>query len=224
MLRRPVESALTALVRIEDIGRAVLDDRLLEGLDAEPHIHRDQQPPGQHLPAVPVDHGHQIDEAFGHRYVGDVRGPNLIGPRDGQGAQQARVDVVAVCLSAGIELSVQRSQAHARTSERKLRVQLIDASHQSQIGIACWTRRVLRRTAGDLHDLGLALHRQVMVVVEHRFALKPTLVSTPSKNHSPASATRFWRATPSDRSWARRCDDRLQRRRLLPCVAGSSSR
>ena len=41
------------------------------------------QPPGQHVPAGPVHHRHQVEESPGHGQVDDVRGPH---PRSGSGA------------------------------------------------------------------------------------------------------------------------------------------
>lgn len=58
-----------ALVGIEDLGPAVAGDRLLQRLDAEVGFHRDRYPPGQDLPAEPVDDRHEINEALRHQNV-----------------------------------------------------------------------------------------------------------------------------------------------------------
>ena len=49
------------------------------------------QPPGHHVPAVPVHDGHQVEEAPGHGQVGDVRRPHLVGPGDPGLPQQVRI-------------------------------------------------------------------------------------------------------------------------------------
>lgn len=48
-------SAAEASVGIEDLRRAVLRQRLLQGIDAKIHAQRVGQPPGEHLARVPVD-------------------------------------------------------------------------------------------------------------------------------------------------------------------------
>jgi hypothetical protein len=82
------------LVRVEDLRLAVTRQRLLQRLDAERCVHRDRQTPRQDPPREPVEHDREIDEALGHRNVGDVHRPDLIGPRDLDAAQQIRKDLV----------------------------------------------------------------------------------------------------------------------------------
>ena len=60
---------LAALIGVEDLRLAVPGDRFFDGLRAERRVHRDRQPPRQHLAAVPVDDGRQVDEAARHRDV-----------------------------------------------------------------------------------------------------------------------------------------------------------
>ena len=71
---------LAALIRVHDLGRAELMDRLVQSLHAEVGFQRVGYPPGQHLPGIPVHDGDQIEEATAHRDVGDVSTPDLIGP------------------------------------------------------------------------------------------------------------------------------------------------
>ena len=71
-------------IRIEDLGLAEPAYGLLYCLDAEVSLHRDGQPPAQSPPAEPVYDGGKIDKAAGHRDVGDVHRPDLIGPRHRQ--------------------------------------------------------------------------------------------------------------------------------------------
>jgi hypothetical protein len=41
-----------------------------------------------------VHHGGEIDKASGHRNVGRVQRPDLVGPGDGELPQQVRVDLL----------------------------------------------------------------------------------------------------------------------------------
>src|SRR5450759_1278075 len=87
-----VTRELASLVAVEDLRRAVLDDRLLKGLDAEVWGHADRYPMGQNPAGSPVDNRYQIYEAATHRDVGDVCRPCLVRSVDGQALQQVRVD------------------------------------------------------------------------------------------------------------------------------------
>src|SRR6266404_5849714 len=51
-------------------------------LDSRPVRHAHHE--GQHRPACPVDHCHEIEEPAPDRYVGDVRRPHLVRPVDRQ--------------------------------------------------------------------------------------------------------------------------------------------
>jgi len=48
------------VVGVEYLRRAVLGQRLFQGLDAEFHIHRVGQPPCKYLATVPVHDGHNV--------------------------------------------------------------------------------------------------------------------------------------------------------------------
>jgi hypothetical protein len=67
-----VAGELAALVGIEDLGPTVQRERFLDGLDAELRAERIRQPPRQHGTAHPVHDHHQVEEALGHRDVGDI--------------------------------------------------------------------------------------------------------------------------------------------------------
>jgi hypothetical protein len=54
MLRRPLESALAALIGIENLGSRVFGKRLLDRLKAEIDLHGNRQPPSQNTPRGPV--------------------------------------------------------------------------------------------------------------------------------------------------------------------------
>lgn len=107
-----IAGELTALIRIEDRRRSPAGNGLLHGLHAKPHIHGVGQPLGQHLTAVPIDHGTQIEPACVHAHVGDVHGPDLIGMRNGLVSQQIGVDLVLQVRTAGAGLAIQRGHAH----------------------------------------------------------------------------------------------------------------
>lgn len=47
---------------------------------AEPRLLRARQRPGQHVPAVPVQPGHQRQESAPHRHIPDIDAPHVAGP------------------------------------------------------------------------------------------------------------------------------------------------
>lgn len=103
----PVEGReLRPLVRIHDLGRAELVDGLVQRLEAEVCLQRVRYPPSQHLAGEPVHDGHQVEKAFPHRQVGDVRAPDLVGPVHPQPTQQIGVGLVPLRRLAGIGLLV----------------------------------------------------------------------------------------------------------------------
>ena len=106
-----VAGELAALVGVEDLGPAVPRERFFEGLDAELRAERVRQPPRQHRTAHPVHDHHQIEEAPGHRDVGDVRAPDLVDPLDRDPAEQVGIDLVRRCRLARVRSLVDRHQA-----------------------------------------------------------------------------------------------------------------
>jgi len=84
---------LAALVGIEYL-RFTLLECLLQRRDTKTSVQCVGEPPGQHVPAVPVDDGHQIEKSLCHGYVGDVRRPDLVRPGYLQSFKQVRVDLV----------------------------------------------------------------------------------------------------------------------------------
>jgi len=61
-------------------------------------------------------------------------------------------------------------------------MQPVDPSHQLQVGRADRAGQVVHRASADARQLGLARDGEVVIRVEHRFALSnPVLVSAPSK-------------------------------------------
>jgi len=106
-----VAGELAALVGVEDL-RPTPAQGLFQGLNTEVHIQSVGQPPGQHVAAVPVHDGHQVQEAPGHGYVGDVGGRHLVDPVDLQPSQQVGIDFVPKRWLAGVGTPVDGFQGH----------------------------------------------------------------------------------------------------------------
>ena len=60
-----------------------------------------------------------------------------------------------------------------------LQVQLVDAAHQGQVALAHRAGPVVRGAPADVEQPGLALHRKLVVAVDHLLALSPALVIAP---------------------------------------------
>ena len=102
------------------------------------------------------------------RTIADVRGPDLIGPRDGQIAQ------------------------HAAARKRIVQMQLVDAAYQQQIRFRDRTRLEVHTAAADLEDLRLRANRQLMLGIDDRFALSnPASVSAFSKKSFSSANSRI---------------------------------
>ena len=82
--RKLLAGELAALIRVEDLRRAMLADRLLYGLHTEVGRQRVRQPSGQHPVTRPIQDRTEIDEPALHRNVGDIGGPHVIWPCDHQ--------------------------------------------------------------------------------------------------------------------------------------------
>jgi len=79
-------------------------------------------------------------------------------------------------------LQAQQVTQHATAGVRVIQVQPVDAPHEHQFGIRDRHRLVVHRAAADAQQLGLALDRQAVIAVDHRFTLSnPALLSAPSK-------------------------------------------
>jgi hypothetical protein len=72
-------SESAALVRVRD-GRGRLGgQRGVQGCEAKNHGERVGELPAEHVARVPVEGGHQVEEAPGHGHVGDVRASTSLG-------------------------------------------------------------------------------------------------------------------------------------------------
>ena len=147
---------LGTLVGVEDAG-LVLSERAVQGLQAKARVEGVGQRPGEHIAAVPVDDGDQIQEPEGHRHIGDVGGPHEVrvaklhvadevgvdrvrgvraaGVRPGDGPLQAHAAHQALHAFAvhGVTLAAQPGGHLATAEERGLEVLGVDAAHQCQV-------------------------------------------------------------------------------------------
>src|SRR3954454_15976264 len=213
---------LAALVGIEDLRLAMASQGLLDRLDAE--LHRDRQPPGQNPPAEPVDDGGEIDKTARHGNVGQIHGPDLVGARDRQIAQQVRINLVPRRRLGGIWLAVngldphalhqrgdmsaanletlsrQQITQHAAAREGEIQMQLVHPAHQREISARGRPWQVINAAPADVQHPGLSRDWQIMRAVDHRFALgKPALPSAPAKKSfsSVSSPILAWSPVPS---------------------------
>src|SRR5207245_9526407 len=132
--------------------------------------------------------------------------PHLVLPRDLHPAQQIRVDLVAGLglrrARTAIEglyphplhqrfdmpaadlapLGSQQAPQHPRAGERKLQMQPVETPHDLQVGRRHRTWQVVDTATADAQNVGLLCDRQIVLTVDHRFALSnPALLSAPSK-------------------------------------------
>ena len=80
-------------------------------------------------------------------------------------------------------LQSQQAAQHTRTGEGMLQVQPIETLHDREVGVRHRARQVINAAAADLQNFRLPGDRQIVLTVNHRFALSnPALLSAPSKN------------------------------------------
>ena len=71
---------------------------------------------------------------------------------------------------------------HAAAGERIAHVQLVDASHQQQVGAGDWLQTIVNRGAADLQQLRLSADGQLELGMDHCLALSsPALMSAVSR-------------------------------------------
>ena len=184
---------LAPLVAVEDLRRAIVLERLVQGLDAEVRIERVGQAPGQHRAARPIHHGDQVQKAPLQGDVGDIRAPHVVRPRDRQIAEQVGIDPVRRVrlrrpgpLEERVHPQPSHQAAHplardrlalaaepachlARSVERRLEELLVDPPHQAQIQRAFAPARVVERRPRDRHQPALPRDAEPRVLwVDHR--------------------------------------------------------
>jgi len=90
-----------------------------------------------------------------------------------------RLDVTTADLA---PLGGQQASQHPRTGEGELQVQAVETPHHLQVGRRHRTWQVVDATATDVQRRRLLRDRQIVLSVDHRFALsRPALLSAPSK-------------------------------------------
>jgi hypothetical protein len=79
-------------------------------------------------------------------------------------------------------LGSQQASQHTRTGEGELQVQPIQMPHDREVGGRHRARQIINAAAADLQNFRLLGDRQIVLALDHRFALSnPALVSAPSK-------------------------------------------
>jgi hypothetical protein len=84
---------LRALIGVPDFGLAEAERRVKRG-QAEAGLHRIGELPTEHEAAEPIHDRDQVEEAAAHRNVRNIGAPDVVGPLDGDAAQQVRIDLV----------------------------------------------------------------------------------------------------------------------------------
>src|SRR5213596_772883 len=79
-------------------------------------------------------------------------------------------------------LQSQQASQHPRTGEGILQMQPVETPHDLEVGGRYRARQVIDAAPADLQNFRLSCDRQIVLTVDHRFALSnPALVSAPSK-------------------------------------------
>jgi hypothetical protein len=79
-------------------------------------------------------------------------------------------------------LGSQQTAQHPRAGEGKLQMQPVETLHDGKVGVRHRARQIVDAAAADVQNLRLLDDRQIVLTVDHRFALSnPALVSAPSK-------------------------------------------
>ncbi len=170
---------LAPLIRIEDLGRSVTGQCLLQRVDTEVRVQGIGDPPRQDTAAIPVHHDHQVHKPACQRNVTDVGRPHLVWPVDRQAAQPVGIDPVALARQAGPWPWVDGLETHlthqaadplavdpvpqpvevdghpAGSVDRRQQVLLIDQAHQHQILGQPLALLVVQRGAADAQQLTL---------------------------------------------------------------------
>src|SRR2546425_10274624 len=76
----------------------------------------------------------------------------------------------------------QKPSQHPRSREWELQMQPVETPHDREVGLRHRARQIVDAAAADAQNLRLPGDRQIVLTVNHRFALSnPALVSAPSK-------------------------------------------
>lgn len=88
-------------------------ERLLQNIDSMAGLQGDGDPGRRHFPAGPVNHGCEINKAFGHRDIGRIQRPDLIGSVDPHPPHEIGIYLVTRVFLARSRFPVQRLDTHA---------------------------------------------------------------------------------------------------------------
>ena len=102
-----------ALIRVEDLRCPEAIKSVFERGDAEVRCERGGNAPGQDLSHRPIHDRHEKHKALRHRDVGNIRGPDLVWPIDGETAEQIWVDGMRRMAGAGMGPSINPPDTHA---------------------------------------------------------------------------------------------------------------
>src|SRR5476649_886870 len=79
-------------------------------------------------------------------------------------------------------LGSQQASQHPRSREWELQMQPVETPHDREVGLRHRARQIVDAATTDAQNLRLPGDRQIVLTVDHRFALsKPALPSAPSK-------------------------------------------
>jgi len=98
---------LRTLIGVPDF-RLAKPERGVERGQAEGGFHGIGKFPTEYVTAEPVHDRDQIEKAALHRNIGNIAAPDMIGPLDGDAAQQVRVDLVVRVRAAQIGFGIVR--------------------------------------------------------------------------------------------------------------------
>lgn len=207
-------------VGVHDLRLAVSGHRFFQSFEARLRLQCDREPPGQHLSAEPVHDRCQVDEPARHGDIGDVHGPDMVGPGHSELAQKVWVDLVAGRRFRGVRLPIQGFDAHLlhqrgdmeptggetllpqqalhhpAAREGKLHVQFVDPAHQSQIVLSDRAGLIIQAAPADPEEIGLPREAQLVVSIRFARSLEPVAFtgSLPCARQQTGLGERFHRA------------------------------
>jgi hypothetical protein len=124
--------------------------------------------------------GDQVQESAAHRKVRNIGAPDLVGPLDGEAAQQIRIDLVSWCGAAQIGFRIngfdaqnahqpldalavdsQRHRHAAAAEERAVQIQFVQSPEQTQVLLALRPRLIVVAGAWQAEQLALPQDAQL---------------------------------------------------------------
>ena len=166
---------------IEDLWRAVAGNSFLHRFDVECGAPRVREPVDQHLATAPVDHGCEIEKAFRHGDIRNVRRVDFAGSRHLHTSEQIGIYLVFFARRRRAALRVDSPQAHkandaaygytnashpepalyrARSARGTLHVEAVDLFHDGKVLFALFPRTVVGRRTAQFDQFALANYGQ----------------------------------------------------------------